>query len=357
MNLNLIRKSFVFLLLSICLIGLSACGAAKNPPAAEEPAVETITEEEAPPVSEETATPAYTAPLTGMPLNEPLTRRPLAIMINNAPAARPQSGLGGADIVYEVLAEGGVTRLVSIFHSRADEAKIGPIRSIRPYMIELGESYHGVLVHAGASNDAYAILQREKKEDLDEITNAGSFFWRDKSRKAPHNLYSNAEKLLEGADKRKYKTEDTSVPAYTFLKEDDLVAGDPATSVEIKFQLDNYKVTYEYDAGSKLYKRYINGSPHNDLETGETLTASNVVVLGADHKIMDDVGRLSVDLELGGQAILFQRGKMIRGQWIHRPDDVIRFVKDNREVPLAPGTTYFNVVPNQPDFDSHLKVE
>ncbi|GIO87017.1 putative lipoprotein YerB [Paenibacillus faecis] len=357
MNLNLIRNSFVLLLLSICLIALPACGTAKSPPAAEEPAVKTVTVEEEPPVSEERPAAAYTAPLTGMPLNEPLTRRPLAVMINNAPAARPQSGLGGADIVYEVLAEGGVTRLVSIFHSRADEAKIGPIRSIRPYMIELGESYHGVLVHAGASNDAYAILQRQKKEDLDEITNAGAYFWRDKSRKAPHNLYSNVEKLLEGAAKRKYKTEDTSVPTYSFLKEGDLVAGDSANSVEIKFQLDNYKVTYKYDATTQLYQRYVNGSPHNDRETGEILTAANVVVLGADHKVLDDVGRLSVDLELGGQAVLFQRGKMIRGQWIHRPDDVIRFVKDNQEVPFAPGTTYFNVVPNQPDFDSHLKVE
>lgn len=351
------KLRFFSLLLCTCLVLLSGCNAAKQ---------EVNLNESAPPVMEQDtvtpdetvapAAPLYTAPLTGMPMDEPVTARPLAIMVNNAPAARPQSGLLGADIVYEVLAEGGVTRLVSIFQSHPDGAKIGPIRSIRPYMIELGESYHGVLVHAGASNDAYAILQRQHKEDLDEITNAGSFFWRDKSRKAPHNLYSNVETLLEGANKRGYALEDTDVPTYTFRGADEIVDGEIAQKLEIKFQLENYKVQYQYDASTGLYKRFINGDPHTDLESKETLTAANVVVMGANHKVLDDIGRLSIELDLGGEAVLFQQGKMIRGQWIRRADDVIRFVKDNVEVPFVPGTTYFNIVPNSPDFDSHLKV-
>lgn len=359
MKLSITRTRFIFLVLLAGLLFLAGCGQKQGGSLPEDESTVPVVSENNEPSGEpaETEGSAFTAPLTGMPLDEPLTRRPLAVMVNNAPAARPQSGLSGADIVYEVLAEGGVTRLVSIFHSNADEAKIGPIRSIRPYMIELGESYHGVLVHAGASNDAYAVLQRQHKEDLDEITNAGAYFWRDKSRKAPHNLYSNVEKLLEGAAKRGYATEDTDVPGYTFRGKDDPIEGEPVGSIEIKFQLDNYKVTYEYDTATKLYKRYINGSPHTDLDTGETLTAANVVVLGADHKVLDDVGRLAVDLNLGGEAILFQQGKAIHGQWIHRTDDVIRFVKDNVEVPFVPGTTYFNVVPNQPDFDSHVKTE
>lgn len=351
----------ITLLLSLCLLLIiSGCGGSTAAvsqldepvsPVAAEP------EETAVPGTEPETVSPYKAPLTGMPLDEPLTRRPIAVMVNNAPAARPQSGLDGADIVYEVLAEGGVTRLVAIFHSQADGAKIGPIRSIRPYMIELGESYHGVLVHAGASNDAFAILQRQHKEDLDEITNAGAYFWRDKTRKAPHNLYSNVEKLLEGAAKRNYAVEDTNVPAYLFRDAKTMIEGDPASSVEVKFQLDNYKVKYEFDPQSNSYKRYINGSPHTDLETGEMLTAANVVVLGADHKVLDDVGRLAVDLDLGGEALLFQGGKVIRCQWVHASDDVIRLVKNNEELPFVPGTTYFNVVPNEPSFDAHVTIE
>ncbi|MNW47068.1 putative lipoprotein YerB precursor [compost metagenome] len=346
------------LLVSLLVVLLSACGKSGEavPPAdGIAPPQTAVPEETTPP---EPATPAYTAPLTGLPLEEPLTRRPLAIMINNAPAARPQSGLIDADVVYEVLAEGGVTRLISIFHSQPDNAKIGPIRSIRPYMIDLGESYRGVLVHAGASNDAYAILQRQHKEDLDEITNAGSFFWRDKSRKAPHNLYSNVEKLLEGAAKRGYATEETAVPAYTFYKENEQpISLETANNVEIKFQLDNYRVSYLYDAATGQYKRSINGEPHTDLESGEQLTAANVIVMGADHQVLDDVGRLDVGLSLGGEAMLFQQGKVTRAEWIRKDGDIIRFIKDNVELPMVPGKTFIHIVPNTPDFSSHVKAE
>ncbi|MCM3703038.1 DUF3048 domain-containing protein [Paenibacillus macerans] len=354
---NLIRSKFgILLILSVFLLLISGCGGVKEAATREVIAPpETVPEETEPPQPE---VPAYTAPLTGLPAEAPVTRRPLAVMINNAPAARPQSGLMDADLVYEVLAEGGVTRLVTIYQSKADSAKIGPIRSIRPYMIELGESHHGVLVHAGASNDAFAILQRQHKEDLDEITNAGAYFWRDKSRKAPHNLYSNPEKLLEGTEKRGFATEDTNAPGYTFYREgEEPVSGQAANRVEIKFQLDNYRVSYEYDAASGRYKRFINGEPHTDLETGEQLTAANVAVLGAEHRVLDDVGRLDVGLELGGDAIVFEKGKMIRAEWIHKKGDIIRFIVDNQELPFVPGNTFIHVVPVSPDFDSHVAVE
>ncbi|WP_068778219.1 DUF3048 domain-containing protein [Paenibacillus sp. GM2] len=346
------------LLLAACLLLVPACGKGGNH-ALNEPDQPIPSEDvQEPPVEEPDEQQAlYKSPFTGLPLDEPTTQRPLAIMINNAPAARPQSGLGGADIVYELLMEGGITRLVAIYQSGGEVAKVGPIRSIRPYMIELGESYHGITVHAGASNDAFAILQRQHKEDLDEITNAGPYFWRDKSRKAPHNLYSNVEKLLEGADKRKYSTQDTEIPTYPFRDSSDPGEGDPATSVEVKFQLEKYKVSYVYDAESKLYKRFINGEPHKDLDTGEQLTCTNVVILGTDHKVLDDIGHLSINLEMGGDAILLQNGKVIRGTWIRKADDVIRIIKDNVEVPFYPGKTYFNIVPNKPDFESHIKLE
>ncbi|MDQ0091362.1 hypothetical protein J2T12_004799 [Paenibacillus anaericanus] len=348
-------KHAVPLILFLCLLVIPACGSPKEevPDTSTPLATEDIQEELIP----TPAKPAYIAPLTGLPLEEPVVRRPIAVMINNAPAARPQSGLGGADIVYEVLAEGGVTRLIAIYQGKEEVTRIGPIRSIRPYMIDLGESYHGVLVHAGASNDAYAILQRQHKDDLDEISNAGAYFWRDKTRKAPHNLYSNLEKLMEGAAKRNYAVEDTEVPSYTFREEDDPGQGNPTNKVEIKFLLDNYRVAYEYDPETKLYNRFVNGELHKDLDTGERITTTNVVIMGADHKVLDDVGRLSVDLELGGEALLFQHGKVIEGSWIRKSNDVIRFVKDNIEVPFYPGTTFFNIVPNSPDFSSHIEIQ
>lgn len=86
------------------------------------------------------------------------------------------------------------------------------------------------------------------------------------------------------------------------------------------------------------------------------MSATNVVVLGANHKTLDDVGRLAVNLTSGGDAILLQRGKAIKGKWARAKNDVIRFVKDGKEMPLYPGTTYFNIVPNAPSFDSHVNL-
>ncbi|GAB6991848.1 DUF3048 domain-containing protein [Paenibacillus pini] len=350
------KRSLMCMMLSSVL--LASCGIAKDKEI-QAPISEDKASEENPPTNEPVPqvpeTTHDTAPLTGEPLDKPSNLRPLAVMVNNAPQARPQSGLTQADIVYEVLAEGGITRLVAIFQSKGTTEKLGPIRSIRPYLIDIGESYGGVLVHAGGSNDAYAILQQQHKEDLDEISNAGAYFVRDKSRKAPHNLYSDADRLRAGADKRNYKKE-VPIPKYTFRTEDELPSGDDASSVDITFLLKNYKVTYAYDAASKQYQRSINGKSHIDLNTGQQLSAANVVVLGAKHKTLDDVGRLSVDVTSGGEAILFQRGKMIKGQWVRTKNEAIRFVKDGQEVPFYPGTTYFNIVPNAPSFSSHVNI-
>lgn len=343
---------------------LSACGGGKEPEVVA-PEVQAPIESpgEVPPVEQAAS---FTAPLTGMPLEEESNRRPIAIMINNAPAARPQSGLSKADIVYEVLAEGGITRLIGIFQSQTDIDKIGPIRSIRPYLINIGESYVGVLVHAGGSPEAYSIIQKQGKQDLDEIGNAGAYFWRDKDRKAPHNLYSNDEKLRAGMDKHHF-ADDVTIPHYTFIQEEnadegsndqtmDMSGSEPAAKVDITFLLKKYVVGYTYDQETKLYQRSINGTPHIDLNDQSVLSASNVIVLGANHKVLDDVGRLSVDINTGGEAMLFQQGKVIKGQWVRSDGDVIRFVKDGKEVPLVPGTTYFNIVPNSPEFATHVTI-
>ncbi|NMO97438.1 DUF3048 domain-containing protein [Paenibacillus lemnae] len=326
------------------------------PPAVEEPV-------EAPPEEEKEVTAAEAAPLTGLAVEEASKRRPLAVMINNAPAARPQSGLSKADIVYEVLAEGGITRLIAIYQSQTGIETIGPVRSIRPYLINIGESFGGVLVHAGGSPEAYSIIKNQSKQDLDEIGSAGSYFWRSRDRKAPHNLYTSEENLRQAVAKHNYPQE-IDIPAFTFVEDNkadrdaELIDIDiePATRVDIHFLLKSYSVGYTYDDSSQTYKRSINNQPHIDLNDRSVLEAANVVVLGADHRVLDDVGRLSIDLQRGGEAMLFQRGQVIRGEWIHKSGDVIRFVKDGKEVPFYPGTTYFNVVPNSPPFESHITI-
>ncbi|WP_081735376.1 DUF3048 domain-containing protein [Paenibacillus gorillae] len=345
---------------AMMVVLLAACSQGGN---AQNPNVEVTTDPTEAPAPEMTPAHPFTAPLTGLGRDTEADSRPIAVMINNLKPARPQSGLTNADIVWEVLAEGGITRLIAIFQSTDKLTEsIGPIRSIRPYLIDIGESYGAVLAHAGGSNDAYAILQQQKKPYLDEISNAGSYFWRSKERKAPHNLYSDLEKLRNGADKRGYAS-DRSVPVYSFIpgSQDGAVpvsaaagGGTDATTIEIGFTLKNYKVSYAYDAASGLYQRSINGEPHVDMNNNEQLKAANLVVLGARHKTLDDVGRLDVDLHAGGSAMLFQQGKAISCEWVRSSDNMIRIMKDGAELPFVPGVTYFHVVPNTPSFEDHI---
>lgn len=296
---------------------------------------------------------AYTAPLTGMKIEEPAEKRPVAVMINNAPAARPQMGLSHADQIYEVLAEGGITRLIAIFQSEGTTETVGPIRSIRPYLIEIGESYGGILAHAGGSQAAYSILQNQNKPYLDEISNAGPYYFRSSERKAPHNLYSSLDQLREAVAKRGYSEENKS-PVYRYMEEGAQVKGEEALHFDITYLTSSYEVSYDYDESKGTYVRSVEGREDIDADNGQRLTASNIIVLSTAHKVLDDVGRLSVDLTSGGDAMLFQQGKVIHAKWSKKADDLIRVSKEGMELPLVPGKTFFSIVTSVPPLDEHV---
>lgn len=341
-------------LLSVILL-IAACGGTKG--------MDTIDPqselEETPEPIEETPEPTpsalpYYAPLTGLGREQEALNRPIAVMINNFSAARPQSGLTNADVIWEVLAEGGITRLVAIFQSTdALTDTVGPIRSNRAYLIDIADSYGAVMAHAGSSPEGYGILQKQKKPYLDEITNAGSYFWRSKERKAPHNLYSDLEKLRTGADKKGYRN-DLPVPKYSFAEEGIAGIGEPATDITITFLMQSYKVGYTYVAESGLYKRTINEKPHIDMNNDEQLSATNLVVFETGHKTLDNEGRLAVDLTSGGAAYLFQKGKVIEAEWLRSSDGMIRIVKNGVELPYIPGKTFIHIVPNKPSLAEHV---
>ncbi|KAF6570162.1 DUF3048 domain-containing protein [Paenibacillus sp. SEL3] len=316
------------------------------------------TEKEALEPPKEQSTPAFTAPLTGLPVEQPVLERPLAVMINNAPAARPQAGLSQADMVYEVLAEGGITRLVAFFQSHGGDVKVGPVRSIRPYLIELGETYGALPIHAGGSTDAYAILQQQRKEHLDEISNGGAYFWRSKDRRPPHNLYTDVNRLRKGSDSKGYATH-TDVPVYTYLKsgETPVMVDETATSLQIRFLLKSYRVSYTYDPADQQYKRFVNEKSHVDQNNNQQLSAANVIVMSTRHRTLDDVGRLSVELDGSGEAMVFQQGQLIQAEWQHTPGDAIRFMKNGVEIPLTPGTSYIHVVPADTPLKEHVTIE
>lgn len=298
----------------------------------------------------------YSAPFTGIGVDHKLENRPIMVMVNNHPKARPQSGLDKADIVYEILAEGEVTRFVAIYQSQKPEV-IGPVRSIRPYYIQVGAGFDAVMVHAGGSQDALETLAHSDYSAINEISN-GAYFWREKFRKAPHNLYTDLEHI-EKAMRDKGMREKSELPYFPFLPADtEIVEGEPATQINVTFH-SAYKASYQYDAKTKQYLRLTEGKPHVDLTTNQQLSVTNLLVVSAKHRVLDNEGRRSVDVIGPGDGYLFQQGKARKIKW-KRSGGVIRAYTDisfTEELPLLPGNTWINMVPDSPGLSQELKYQ
>lgn len=298
----------------------------------------------------------YTAPFTGIGVDHKLENRPIMVMVNNHPKARPQSGLDKADIVYEILAEGEVTRFVAFYQSQKPEV-VGPVRSIRPYYIQIGAGFDAVMVHAGGSQEALETLAHSDYSAINEISN-GAYFWREKFRKAPHNLYTDLDKIEKAMQDKGMRLK-SELPYFPFLPADSIILeGDPASQINVTFH-PAYKVSYQYDAKTKRYLRFTDGKPHMDLTTNQQLSVTNLLVLSAKHRILDKEGRRSVDVTGPGDGYLFQQGKARKIKW-KRSGGVIRAYTDisfTEELPLLAGNTWINIVPDAPGLTSELKYQ
>ncbi|WP_051620623.1 DUF3048 domain-containing protein [Paenibacillus sp. UNC451MF] len=286
----------------------------------------------------------YRFPLTGLVSGKPIHDRPVVVMVENAPQARPQSGLDQADLVYEILAEGEITRFVAVYQAQAPKV-IGPVRSIRPYFVKLGEALDGVIVHAGWSQDAMDLIAEHKLEHLDEVYGDSAYYWRSSERKMPHNLYTSMEKIRQGTANKKFRMEwSLQGASYAFaLEKSQLSSGKPVAKATINY-IRGYNVSYEYDAESGLYKRFMEGKPHNDKETGKQLTAANILVCESKHQILDNEGRRDVDVTGPGKGYLLQGGLMQEVTW-EQKNGMIRAFSDGRELSMQPGQTWVQVIP------------
>ncbi len=341
MHMMKLCKSFLFLLFTVFF--LSACSGEK----VEEPSdpIEVGEEDEA---VQEPESP-YTAPLTGVGTDQELERRVVGVTINNHPAARPQSGLIDADIVYEVLAEGEMTRFVALFHSKLPE-RVGPVRSARPYLIDLVKGYNGMYVAHGWSPEAEQMLKNGYADHLNGLFYDGTLFERSSDRKAPHNSYITFDHILEGMESTGYDI-NGDVPPLSFKADLD-IDGVASEKIDISY-LNRNNVQYRYDAESGLYTRYNDEKQTVDYETDEPIEIANVLVVEADHRILDDVGRRAIDLESGGQALLFQNGVARTVQWENNNGQIIP-VQDGEAVLLKPGQTWINIVPTSPGIESSV---
>ncbi|WP_438448089.1 DUF3048 domain-containing protein [Gorillibacterium sp. sgz5001074] len=279
--------------------------------------------------------------------------RPVMIMVENSNAARPQSGLDQADLVYEILAEGNITRFAAVYQSQAPQV-VGPVRSIRPYYVEIGDGLDAIIVHAGWSQEAINMIMDRKLNHFDQVYGDSAYYWRSAERKAPHNLYTGVDKIRQGAAERKmrqaWRGSGLSYAPVEGVQEEGARpvhspgGGKEAASVWIPYP-GGYSVGYRYDGESKLYKREMNGAAHTDKETGRTLTAANILICKTRHKIVDNAGRREVQVEGPGQGYLVQRGLVREVTW-KRENGLIRAYEGGVEQELLPGQTWVQIVPD-----------
>jgi hypothetical protein len=260
------------------------------------------------------------SPLTGLPVDPALAKRPVTgIMIENSAAARPQSGLQDAGVVYEAVAEAGITRFLALFQD-AQPQYIGPVRSLRPYYIDYAAGFQASIVHVGGSPDALAKVRSGGYRNLDQFANGG-YFYRVSSRAAPHNVYTDFSKL----DALNQKKGFTSSSFTIWPRKADKKAAKPtAATIDFTISSSDYYVHYDYDASSNSYLRSEGGKPHLDYvnaadRAGVRLHPKVVIGLVVPQSLgaLDASGAYYTDYNTSGSgtAYVFQDGNVTIGSW------------------------------------------
>ncbi|HMR55180.1 MAG TPA: DUF3048 domain-containing protein [Candidatus Doudnabacteria bacterium] len=273
-------------------------------------------------------------------------KRPLAVVIENSPDARPQSGLEDTELVYEMVAEGGITRFLAIFQSREPKS-IGPVRSARPYYNFLANIWGAAMVHSGGSTQALSELSSGVHRNLYDINEFffGKYFNRDSTRSAPHNLYTTPQNLREVLEDKEETDWDTRTLAdFENTPTDQLVA--EITNITIPFSLGAFTARYEYDGSTNSYKRFISGEPHLDRNSGQQLSAKNVLIQLTDVTPNgDELLTVSIRLTGSGPCYLFASGKFQECRWSYENGRHVYRDLEGNPLKLQSGPTWIGVFP------------
>lgn len=260
-------------------------------------------------------------------------RRPLAVMIENHEQSRPQSGLSSADIVYEAIAEGGITRFMAIFYCNLSDVQIGPVRSARTYYLDWLGEYDGLYAHVGGANtpgpaDALSQIIKYGVKDLNQFSIGFPVFWRDYQRldhsvATEHTMYSTTQKLWEVGEKRGWKNQDEdgrdwSASFIPWKFQDGKSGGSQNITVNF-WDGASYRVEWIYDTSCNCYKRKNGGLDQTDLNNKKQLQSKNIVVQFERESNANDGYENNVHLLYGttgtGKALIFQNGTASEGKW------------------------------------------
>jgi hypothetical protein len=290
--------------------------------------------------------PKFYSPLTGIEVaDEAATkRRVTAIMLENSPDSRPQSGLKDAGVVFEAVAEGGITRFIAMYQE-SQPGLIGPVRSVRPYYVEWAAGFDPAVAHIGGSKRALDMIRSGKYGvDLDQFFNAATY-WRATDRYAPHNVYTNFERLNALEDKK-----DKRESAFKFSpRVDEKKSAEPnAKTINMAVSSGSYMVDYDYDAASNSYVRKQGGANHTDREAGQIQPKVVIAIRVKMTLGFEDGYREQIETGGSGQAYIFQNGTVTEGTWSkENPQSQLKFTDGSgAEIKLARGQTWITAVPS-----------
>ena len=303
--------------------------------------------------------PAFRNPLTGEPLAAPNQNRIIGVMINNHAAALPQCGIGSADIIYEILAEGNTTRLMALFSDVSDAGPIGPVRSLRPYYLNVMRGYGAMCTSAGGSDEADGMIYNLGYDRVNGIagTGAGYFYrdeWRMNNKGYEHSLLITGENLLKAAAAEGFETVETAERDYGLTFTDEaFTAGQDVEKIVVHFYSGGKTTTLGYKADLGGYLAYQQNAYLMDGNTEENLVFENVLVLKTSSAVIDGKGHLRVETTGSGSGWYTRDGKMIEIKWSRDNEDSPFTYTDTEGNPITfgMGKSYIAFIPSDSPVD------
>lgn len=275
--------------------------------------------------------------------------RPIAVMIDNHKGAWPQAGINDAYVVYEIIVEGGETRLMPIFKGK-DLDKIGPVRSSRHYYLDYALENDAIYVHYGWSPQAESDIGTYQVNNINGISESSKSFWRVKDKKAPHNAVTNTKNILDIANRKGYQTKSNNKSVLNYKEaEINLTEGQVATKVTIPYS-ELHTVSYTYNEQTKKYERYARGTKQVDWESKEVIATKNIIITFARNYTLDDVedkGRQGLDNigTLNGYYITNGKAIPITCTKSSRTAKTVYKDMSGKEIEVNDGNTFIQICP------------
>ena len=282
--------------------------------------------------------------------------RPVAVMIDNHIDAMPQAGLLEADIVYEIIVEGGETRLMLILQDEDDLEKVGPVRSSRHYFLDYALENDAIYVHYGWSPQAQSDISTLGVDNINGIYESSSSFWRVQDKYAPHNAVTSMENIMDIADRKGYRADREKENVLNYVVDEvNLADGKAANTVTIPYSYAN-TVKYKYDADKKEYVRYSRGEKQKDWDSGKTVTTKNIIITKARNSTLNDgsgKGRQTLDNvdTLDGYYITNGKAIKITCEKESRSGQTVYKDLEGNEIDVNDGKTFIQICPIDADVE------